>query len=211
MDYAFELIDRIGPRLTGSTNLERAVALARRALTEAGLTNVRVENWGRFGLGWEEHNVWARLVRPGSWPLIIRAAPWSPATPSGGVTAEVVKVRGVSREADFDEHRGKLRGKIVLYGSAPSPPEVIPIERPLFVRLTAEDLDAWAAVPYAPAGDYLDKAASDRIGGLFELKEKTGKFFAEEGVSAVIVPSGNSPSGGRSGGTIAVDGNYSFV
>ena len=40
--------------------------------------------------------------------------------------------------------------------------------------------------------------------------ERIGRFLADEGVRAVIVPSGNRPSGGISGGTLMVDGNASF-
>jgi len=40
--------------------------------------------------------------------------------------------------------------------------------------------------------------------------ERIGRFLASEGVRAVIVPSGNRPSGGISGGTLLVDGNAAF-
>ena len=37
MDFAFELMDRIGARLSGSPNLDRAVSWAIERLTKAGL------------------------------------------------------------------------------------------------------------------------------------------------------------------------------
>ena len=40
--------------------------------------------------------------------------------------------------------------------------------------------------------------------------ERIGRFLAAESVRAVIVPSGNRPSGGISGGTLMVDGNAAF-
>lgn len=40
--------------------------------------------------------------------------------------------------------------------------------------------------------------------------ERLGRFFAAEGVRAVLVKSGNRPDGGISGGTVVVDGNASF-
>ena len=51
MDYASELMDGIGPRLTGSPNLKRAIDWARERLTGMGLSQVRAERWGEFGLG----------------------------------------------------------------------------------------------------------------------------------------------------------------
>src|SRR4029453_18669449 len=56
MDYATELIDGIGPRLTGSPNLKKAIDWAREQLTQMGLSQVRAESWGEFGVGWEQRH-----------------------------------------------------------------------------------------------------------------------------------------------------------
>ena len=56
MDYAFELMDRIGARLSGSPNLDRAVAWTMGALRQGGLANVRQDRWGEFGLGWRQRS-----------------------------------------------------------------------------------------------------------------------------------------------------------
>jgi hypothetical protein len=45
MNYASELMDGIGPRLTGSPNLETAIAWAMNRLAAAGSSNVRKESW----------------------------------------------------------------------------------------------------------------------------------------------------------------------
>jgi len=50
MDYATGLVDGIGPRLTGSPNLKRATAWALDTFKGMGLSNVRTESWGEFGL-----------------------------------------------------------------------------------------------------------------------------------------------------------------
>ena len=63
MDYATELIDGIGARLTGSSNLTKAIGWAREQLTQMGLSQVRSESWGEFGVGWEE--LLQRQSRPG--------------------------------------------------------------------------------------------------------------------------------------------------
>jgi hypothetical protein len=57
MDFATELIDGIGARLTGSPNLKKAIDWARGQLTQMGLSQVRTESWGEFGAGWEQRNV----------------------------------------------------------------------------------------------------------------------------------------------------------
>ena len=116
MDLATELVDGIGPRLTGSANLARAVAWSQDRLRKMGLSNVHTDSWGEFGLGWQQRNVWLRMVEPDTAPFIVHAAPWSPPTP-GPITADVVYVRGFSDEKEFEPHRGKLRDKIVLLGA----------------------------------------------------------------------------------------------
>src|SRR6186997_891475 len=75
MEYASELMDEIGPRLTGSPNLDRAMDWAIRRLRDAGASNVVKESWGEFGLGWRQRNVWVRLVAPSEATVIAAAAP----------------------------------------------------------------------------------------------------------------------------------------
>src|SRR5215831_16917235 len=99
LEYATALLDGIGPRLTGSPNLKKATAWALERLGAIGLANVRTESWGEFGMGWQQRNVWARMLEPDVATCIVQAAPWSPATP-GPVVAEVVKVRGFTQEKD---------------------------------------------------------------------------------------------------------------
>ena len=125
-DFAFELMDWIGARLSGSPNLDRAVSWAIERLTNAGLENVRRDRWGEFGMQWSQRNTWVTLVEPDLANLEATAAPWSPPT-RGPVSGEVVYVRGFTEEKGFAPLRGTLRGKVVLLGRAPSPPEVTPI------------------------------------------------------------------------------------
>ena len=206
MDFATELIDGIGARLTGSPNLEKALDWATTRLTEMGLSDVRRESWGEFGVGWHQRNVWARMVTPDTATIIAYAAPWSPPT-RGPVTAEVIAVRQLSSEQALDKYRGTLRGRIVMLGRAPSPPDVLPFDKPLFKRLTDAELIQEERAPAPPARDPRD--AEEQFGRL-SFAEQLGRFFAAEGVRAVLVPSGNRPDGGISGGTVVVDGNASF-
>jgi hypothetical protein len=207
MDYATELMDGIGPRLTGSKNLEKAMAWAMDRLTAAGASNVRKESWGEFGMGWEQRNVWVRLVEPYAANFVATAGPWSPAT-LGPISGEVVPVHGFNDEKGFAPLRGTLRGKIVLLGRAGGPPVVIPIDKPLFERLDDAQLSAFAK----DLADNRDgeRAALEQAFANAEFGERIGRFFAEEGVRAVMVPSGNNARGGASGGTVYADANYNL-
>jgi carboxypeptidase Q len=208
MDYASELIDGIGPRLTGSPNLKRAIDWARERLTRMGLSQVRAERWGEFGLGWEQRHVWVRMVSPDTAVFIAQAAPWSPATP-GPLTADVRAVGGLADERAFARYRGTLRDQIVLLARAPGPPDVVPLDKPLFRRFDDAELAAYARVP-ARADEDAAPEVRERDFQQIAHAERIGKFLAAEGVRAVIVPSGNRPSGGISGGTLMVDGNAAF-
>ncbi len=53
METAFYLTDVSGPRLSNSPGLKRAEEWAVNTLKYYGLTNVKLEPWGKFGKGWE--------------------------------------------------------------------------------------------------------------------------------------------------------------
>ncbi|HYP09304.1 MAG TPA: M20/M25/M40 family metallo-hydrolase [Bryobacteraceae bacterium] len=203
MQYAEALIDGIGPRLTGSPNFRKAMDWAQRELRAMGCENVRPESWGEFGMGWRQLNVWARLVTPDTAPMIVQAAPWSPGT-SGTVHGEVVAV-GIRNPQDFAQYRGKLAGKIVLFGSPPPLP--LP-ERPFSHRLSDKELEDFAREPVddsaAPSDTY------EKVFQMFAFRETIGRFLADEKVAAVLTPSANNAAGGASGGTMYVDTNYTF-
>jgi hypothetical protein len=207
MDYATELMDGIGPRLTGSPNLDRASTWAMERLTAAGSTNVRKESWGEFGLGWRPRNVWVRLVEPYPANFIAAAGPWSPATP-GSITGDVVTVHGFDDESGFQPLRGKLRNKIVLLGRAASMPAAPPIDKPLLERLDEPQLATLARLE--PDTSRESSQLLERAFANAEFGERIGNFFADEGVRAVMVPSGNNPRGGASGGTLYADWNYTL-
>ena len=80
MEYASALMDGIGPRLTGSPNLKRANEWTRDQFTAMGCANAHLEDWGEFGMGWQQLNTWMRMVSPDTAVFIAQAVPWSPAT-----------------------------------------------------------------------------------------------------------------------------------
>ncbi len=79
MEYASALTDAIGPRLTGSPNLAKANAWTRDQLTAMGCVNAHLDDWGEFGMGWQQLNTWVRMTSPDTAVFIAQATPWSPA------------------------------------------------------------------------------------------------------------------------------------
>src|ERR1700734_3410618 len=127
MEYASALADGIGPRLTGSPNLKRANDWTRDQFAAMGCTNAHLEDWGEFGMGWQQLNTWIRMTSPDTAVFIAQAAPWSPST-NGAVTGQAVWL-DVKEAKDLDNYKGKLAGKIVLFGEMR---DVNPVDKPLF-------------------------------------------------------------------------------
>ena len=123
MEFGGALADGIGPRLTGSPNMAKANQWTCETLTKIGLENAHLEDWGEFGMGWQQINTWARMVSPDPEPLWMQAAPWSPST-NGPVSGEAVYV-DVQDVKDLDKYKGKLGGKIVLFGAMRPTPDAI--------------------------------------------------------------------------------------
>jgi hypothetical protein len=203
MEFATALMDGIGSRLTGSPNLAKANAWTRDTLTKIGLENAHLEDWGEFGMGWQQLNTWARMVTPDTAVLIVQATPWSPSTP-GPVTGDVVFVN-IQSEKDIDQYKGKMAGKVVLLGAMR---EVPPVDKPLFERYTNTDLDSIAEFPVNAGVGGLSPEMQARMRERQErtrLLESIGNFLAGEKVAAVIEPSRDGRNGGGSGGTIFDD------
>ena len=199
MDFASALMDGIGPRLTGSPNLRRANEWTRDQLAAMGCSNAHLEDWGEFGMGWQQLNTWVRMTSPDTAVFIAQAAPWSPST-NGAVNGQAIWV-DIKDEKDFDKYKGKLAGKIVLLGDMR---EVNPADKPLFTRMDDKDLAKIADFPLEK-----QKAYSDRMQEYIKraaLLDKAGKFLASEHALAIILPSRDGRDSGGSGGTIFDDG-----
>ena len=194
MEMAGALTDDIGPRLTGSPNLDRGYDWAIATLTKMGLQNAHKEDWGDFGFGWQQINTWARMITPEPEPLWLQAAPWSPAT-SGPVTGDVVYVP-LSDAGELDKLKGTLKGKIVLLGAMRPTPD---ITSPLFTRYTDEELKAMEGpeTPRAGRGNIATLLADRQR--LQALRTQAMKLFVDEGVAAIITPSRDGGDGGGTG------------
>jgi carboxypeptidase Q len=198
MQFGDALANGIGPRLTGSPNMAKANAWTRDTLTKIGLENAHLEDWGEFGMGWQQINTWVRMVGPDPEPLWAQASPWSPAT-KGPVTGEVVYVN-VTDEKELDGFKGKLAGKIVLLGAMRPTPD---ITEPLFKRYTEAELKEMESFEagggrYAPGSPELMKALADRA-RMTALRKAALKLMSDEGVLAILTPSRDGGSGGGTG------------
>jgi len=200
MEYGSALADAIGPRLTGSPNLAKANAWTRDQLTAMGCVNAHLDDWGEFGMGWQQLNTWVRMTSPDTAVFIAQATPWSPGT-NGPVSGDAIYVN-IQDEKDFERYKGKLAGKIVFLGEMR---EVPPVDKPLFERYTEKELEDLAEYPVTDraGADYQArlKAYLQRI----RLADKVAQFLADEKAAAVIRPSRDGKNGGGSGGTIFDD------
>ena len=171
MEYASALDDDIGPRLTGSESVKHANEWTRDQFTAMGCANAHLEDWGEFGMGWQQLNTWVRMTSPGTAVFIAQAAPWSPAT-NGAVTAPAVWME-VKDEKDLDKYKGRLAGKIVLYGAMREVPHV---EKPLWTRLDDAELKKLTEYPVKPRNREWMQDFAKRL----ELRRKVAQFMADE-------------------------------
>lgn len=107
-----QLTDDIGARLAGSPAYERAAQWAAVKFREAGLTNVRFEEF-TMPNGWQRGSVRARIVAPVTRPLRVLSVGWGPSTPRGGVRADLTVISAVSPSA-LRSQAAQLRNRIVL-------------------------------------------------------------------------------------------------
>jgi carboxypeptidase Q len=201
MEYASALDDDIGPRLTGSPNLKHANEWTRDQFTAMGCSNAHLEDWGEFGMGWQQLNTWVRMTAPDTAVFIAQAAPWSPAT-NGAINAPAIWI-DVKEAKDLDQYKGKVAGKIVLYGAMRDVP---PVDKPLWVRLDDAELKKLTDYPL----EEHDRNFIEEFMKRLELRRKVGQFLADEHALAAITPSRDGRNGGGSGGTIFDDSGAGF-
>jgi carboxypeptidase Q len=197
MEYGSALADGIGPRLTGSPNLAKANAWTRDQLTAMGCVNAHLDDWGEFGMGWQQLNTWVRMTSPDTAIFNAQATPWSPAT-NGPVSGPAVWVN-IQSEKDFDQYKGKLAGKIVFLGEMRPVP--VP-DKPFFTRYTDKELEdlaneagAGGRDPNSPEYQARLKAYMQRMA----LADKIPQFLADEKALAVIRPARDGENGGGTG------------
>jgi carboxypeptidase Q len=192
MQYGSGLFDGIGPRLTGSPDFAKAVQWSLDQLRRMGASNVHPESWGEFGMGWQQIGTSVLMTAPSTATFLAQATPWSPAT-AGETTADVIAVPELKEEKDFEQWKGKLAGKVILYGEAPkiNPDPGNPLE-----HYDSAKLEHFHSYPLD--GDQhdsyvlpTDPAFWEKIFKEMAFLEKVGHFFSDEHALAVLRPSGS--------------------
>jgi carboxypeptidase Q len=199
MEIASGLMDGIGERLTGSPGVKRANEWTRDKLTEFGLVNAHMEPWGPFGRGWDNEYINVRMLAPSMTTLLAYPRSWTPST-NGAVQAAVARVEirltPEDMEHDLARYKGKLEGKIVLFGDDPE------VKLPMDSLTQRYDEKSLAKIDeYAIPSERNEQRARD-FQRRNRLLRQLNKFFADEQVVAVIEHS----RGNVGGGTVFVDG-----
>src|SRR6202158_6173838 len=169
------LADRIGPRLTGSPQLDQAGHATMERFKEVGLANAKLEPW-TIANGWTRGPATGQIISPTHHVLTLETAGWSAGT-KGALRGPVIGIAAEKPE-DLQQYKGKLKGAIVVVGRAtetisPGNPlltpwgeETIPVARPKSDDRKPFDYDAYR-----------------------KLRQAQTKFFAEEKVAAVLLGS----------------------
>jgi carboxypeptidase Q len=166
------LADRIGPRLTGSPQLDQASHWTMERFKEAGLSSAHLEPW-TIANSWTRGPATGQIISPARHVLTLETAGWSAAT-KGALRGPVIGVAAEKVE-DLQQYKGKLKGAIVIVGR---PVEMVSPGNPL--------MTPWGenTVPVA-----LPKADASRpygAGPSRNFRQAQTKFFEEEGVGAVL-------------------------
>ena len=174
------LSDVIGPRPTGSPEIDRANKWAAAKMKEWGMTNVALEPYENFGVGWAVRYVSAHLLEPHYAPLNAISVEWGSST-QGKIVGAPLYV-DIKSKADFAKYKGKLAGRIVLI----QPPAPIPIPfTPDARRHDAASLAALGETPVRastpPDPDYV-RGFLDELEDFFR-SEKVGVLVSSGGVS----------------------------
>jgi len=105
------LTDEVGGRVTGSPEMAKAVDWALAAFRAAGI-EAHTEKY-TLPVTWSEGDTRLELLGPVKFPVRLTAVGWSPATPAGGVEANLVDI-GYGTPEDFARAGGSVKGAILL-------------------------------------------------------------------------------------------------
>ncbi len=121
---AYELLDGIGPRLVGSSQMQQAHDWAIEKFSSWGI-HAENQQWGLWR-GWERGTSTIELVHPRVKSLEGTQLAFSPATPKGGTIAEVIILPEFSDSIAFKKWLPEVKGKFVMISMYQ------PIGRPLY-------------------------------------------------------------------------------
>jgi carboxypeptidase Q len=120
-DYDRELADGIGPRLIGTPNYNKSVTWAVEQFRALGLKNIHTESF-KMPASWEpETPAHGRITAPREHDLHIFSAGWSPSTPEGGISGQVVYLKTIPTEAQLPAERARVAGSSRPVGTGVQP------------------------------------------------------------------------------------------
>jgi carboxypeptidase Q len=108
------LTDEIGGRVTGTTQMAKAVDWAIAAFRAAGI-EVHTEKY-TLPVTWNEGETHLELLGPVQFPVRLASTGWSPPIPAGGIEATLVDV-GYGTQDDFSQVGAGIKGAILLVHS----------------------------------------------------------------------------------------------
>jgi carboxypeptidase Q len=176
------LSDHIGPRLTGSEQLEKAGRWMMERFKQAGLSNVHQEPW-TIANRWTREPATGRVFlsegkksdeAQDSLLLIMATGGWSLAT-HGTVRGPLVGVDATKIE-DLQQYKGKLQGAIIVLGK---PQELEAPKNPM--------LTPWGEETIPIAFPKSDKPFD--FEAYIKLRQAEMSFFAEEKAAVVLMGS----------------------
>jgi len=177
MDNLEYLSDRIGPRLTGSSQLKQANDWTAEMFKKYGLTNVHLEAY-TIPHAWTRGKAMARIISPTEHPLTIAASAWAPNT-HGRVRGPVVYFDAKKPE-DYTKFHGRLHGAIVIYQ------EPRPLSPPKQIDQNQEIYHPLEEPPPSPG----QPGPPDPYEMFMRVLKTRMQFLKEEGVVALLRDSG---------------------
>ncbi len=210
MDFAFHLTDVSGPRLTNSPGFFRAANWAKDKLTEMGLSNVALEPWGDFGVGWEQNRCYLAVTSPYYFPVVAIPRAWTGSTPGKkAISSDVIVINAKDSAELYANYGGKVKGKIVMLYSADT---LKPSFTPDGARFTEEELEKMANAKPDTSRRTLIGRGRAGFGVLRQLPD----FYKNEKPALVLSMSRSGNDGTlfvQNGGSYAKDAenNYAYV
>jgi hypothetical protein len=159
MDHLDVLCNRIGPRLTGSDNLQNACEWVRERFASFGLENARLEPWGTFPVGFNRGPWTGRVIEPQERGLLFATAAWSAGT-RGVVRGKALLAP--TNEKELAELKGRLKGTWVF---SPPPKRGEPRPEPAFLRKVGQayDDEDVAGIVRESAGELIHTSGNHRV------------------------------------------------
>ncbi|WP_273272250.1 M20/M25/M40 family metallo-hydrolase [Roseivirga sp.] len=190
MDIAWNLTDRIGPRLTGSEGLKNAYDWTSGQFKEWGLSNVKVDPWGDFGRGWDVRKSYVAMTVPYYQAIIGIPKAWTPGT-NGLISGEAVYVDAQS-EADLAKFKGNLKGKIVLMPTSVEAKTTFEADAK---RYTDEQLEGMTSERVSNSNSVFSQRRISDFRRAAQLRNAAYQMFKDEGVAMIL----NTTRGGGQG------------